>query len=95
MNQLKMDPDVAADLLDVAFSRTSEDITLIEEKILHIKEYSAVYEVVLYIDGKFYKTTYENSINEHVDIELWEDLDEVIFTEVQQIERVCKVWEEV
>ena len=66
-----------------------------ENKIVDNTRWSIVHEIVFEHEGKFYQTCYSRGATEQQEEAPWEYEDEVECVEVEQVEKVVKVWEPV
>ena len=70
-----------------------DDVEVIEEKIVDTSRWSIIYELIVRIGNKFYKTYYSVGATECQDESPWEHESEVVFNEVHQVEKIVKDWE--
>jgi hypothetical protein len=66
-----------------------------ENRIIDNSRWSISHEIIFEHEGKFYQTYYSVGATEQQDESPWEYEDEVECVEVQQVEKVVKVWEPV
>ena len=65
------------------------------DTITDTSRWSVHHEIIFKDNGKFYKTHYSHGATEYQDESPWEYEEEVECKEVQQVEKLVKVWEEV
>lgn len=67
----------------------------LEDKIIENTRWSVVHEMVFPFEGKFYQSVYSVGATESQDESAYEYADdEIEVTEVHQVEKTVKVWEE-
>ena len=75
----------------------AEGVEIIEDTILENSRWSILHMVIFKFENKFYSSTYSVGATEQQDWSPYEyDGDgngEILCTEVQQVERMVKVWE--
>jgi hypothetical protein len=64
-------------------------------EVTDTSRWSVHYDLIFEYKGKFYKTHYSKGATEYQDERPWEYEDEVECVEVNQVEKMVKVWEEV
>ncbi len=68
-------------------------VAAIEDKIIETTRWSTLHEIVFKYNDKFYQTTYSCGSTEQQDESPWEYEEEVECAEVEQVEKVVKVWQ--
>lgn len=65
----------------------------LEDRIIGNSRWSIAHEIIFKLNDKFYRTTYSVGATEQQEERPWEYQDEVECQEVQQVDKVVKVWE--
>lgn len=82
-NILDEEPDDCGDLVG----------GVVEDRIIDTSRWSTIHELIFTYQGKHYQSTYSCGATEMQDEGPWEYEKEVECTEVQQVEKIVKVWE--
>jgi len=65
----------------------------IKDTITGTSRWSENHEIIFAHDGKFYRAFYSQGLTEYQDESAWEHQEEVDCTEVELVEKICKVWQ--
>lgn len=91
---LKVPKDKVVDEWGLPYDGSDEDqVEVLEDEIMDHTRWSVVHSLIVRIGDKFYQTSYSRGATESQDERPFEYDDEVEFVQVEQIEKVIKVWE--
>lgn len=91
--KLTVDKDTVRDLWDLpGGGNPEEDVEQLEDTVMGNSRWSVRHKLTVRIKDKFYQTTYSVGATEQQDEQPWEYDSEVNFTEVEQVEKIVKVW---
>ena len=69
-------------------------VTCLEDKICDQRRWETTHKLIFEKDGKFYRTYYDVGSTEMQEHGIWEYQDEIECYEVEQVERLVKVWQD-
>lgn len=97
MPEIKIPKDIVVDEYGLPYDGGSEehDVQILDDKIVDKSRWSIHHLLTVRIKDRFYQTTYSVGATEGQDEQAFEYDKEVTFTEVHQVEKIVKVWEQV
>lgn len=95
-SRILVDKETVLDTWCLPWDGSEEDqVKVLSDKIVDQSRWSVIHELIVQIKDKTYRADYSVGATEQQDESPWQYEDEIEFVEVQQVEKVIKVWEPV
>jgi hypothetical protein len=93
---MTVDKQIVVDEWDLPFGGNPDaGVEVLEDDVVAQTRWSVVHKMIVRIKDKFYETTYKVGATECQDESPWQDNNVIVFNEMEQVEKIVKVWQRV